>query len=118
MNYKELYQKAGDSAACRVLLRLFHFFGSQLAIATSDPLTSIIATPGGAGIGFATRMENSPYRGGGTRNDLVPVYLYEGSYAYLHAYRAGLKLYDGEAKETLNNLPRKKTRRAVFWIFV
>ena len=72
-------------------------FGSQLAIATSDPLTSIITTPGGAGMGFATRMENSPYRGGGTRNDLVPVYLYEGSYAYLHAYRAGLKLYDGEA---------------------
>lgn len=47
------------------------------------------------GLGF--RVENSPYRGGGTRNDLVPLYLYEGKYVYLHAYRAGVKLYDGDA---------------------
>ncbi len=71
--------------------------GNQLAVATSDPFTSIIDTPGGAGMGFATRVENSPYRGGGTRNDLVPLYLYEGKYAYLHGYRAGLKLYDSDA---------------------
>lgn len=38
------------------------------------------------------RFENSPYRGGGTRNDLVPIYMYEGKRAYLEAYRAGLKL--------------------------
>lgn len=69
-------------------------FGSQLAAATSDPLTGIISVPGGAGLGFAARMERSPYRDGGTRNDLIPLYLYEGKYVYLHAYRVGLKLYD------------------------
>lgn len=75
-------------------LTLFMCLSSQLAIATSDPLTSIIDTQGGAGMGFASRMESSPYRGAGTRHDLVPVYLYEGKHAYLHGYRAGLKLYD------------------------
>lgn len=38
------------------------------------------------------RMEQSPYRGAGTRNDLVPLYVYEGRNAYLHGYRAGFKL--------------------------
>ena len=47
---------------------------------------------GGAGLGFATRFENSPYRGGGTRNDLVPIYVYESKRVFLEAYRAGLKL--------------------------
>lgn len=78
------------------VLASFICFSSQFAAATSDPLTSIIATPGGGGMGFANRLESSPYRGGGTRNDLVPLYLYEGEYAYLHGYRAGLKLYDGD----------------------
>lgn len=76
-------------------LASFICISSQFAVATSDPFTSIITTPGGAGMGFGSRVENSPYRGGGTRHDLVPVYLYEGDHAYLHAYRAGLKLYDG-----------------------
>jgi outer membrane protein len=71
-------------------------FASQFAAATSDPLTGILTVPGGAGLGFATRMERSPYRDGGTRNDLVPLYLYEGKHVYLHAYRFGLKLYDKE----------------------
>ena len=69
-------------------------FGSPFAAAASDPLTGILSAPGGSGLGLATRMESSPYREGGTRNDLVPLYLYEGEYAYLHAYRAGLKLYN------------------------
>jgi len=77
-----------------VVLASFLCLSSQFAAATSDPLTSIIDTPGGAGMGFATRMESSPYRGGGVRHDLVPVYLYEGKHIYLHGYRAGLKLYD------------------------
>ena len=77
-------------------LASFMCFSIPFAHATSDPLTSIIDTPGGAGMGFAIRMESSPYRGGGIRHDLVPVYLYEGKYAYLHGYRAGLKLYDQE----------------------
>jgi outer membrane protein len=37
------------------------------------------------------RREQSPYRGGGTRNDFVPLYLYEGRNAYIHGYRAGMK---------------------------
>lgn len=69
---------------------------SPCTAATSDPFSSIITTPGGAGMGFGSRVESSPYRGGGARNDLVPIYLYEGEHAYLHAYRAGLKLFDGE----------------------
>ncbi|MDD5249545.1 MAG: MipA/OmpV family protein [Rhodocyclaceae bacterium] len=47
---------------------------------------------GGAGLGAAVRMENSLYRGGGTRNDLVPIYVYEGKRVFLEAYRLGLKL--------------------------
>ena len=77
-----------------IALASFISFGSQFAAATSDPLAGILSAPGGAGLGFATRTERSPYRGGGTRNDLVPLYLYEGKYAYLHAYRVGLKLQD------------------------
>lgn len=75
-------------------LAAFIAFGSQLAAATSDPLAGIVSAQGGAGLGFATRKEHSPYRGGGMRNDLLPLYLYEGQYAYLHSYRGGLKLYD------------------------
>jgi len=47
---------------------------------------------GGAGLGLATRFESSPYRGGGTRNDLVPLYVYEGKRVFLEAYRVGVKL--------------------------
>jgi len=47
---------------------------------------------GGAGLGLAMRFENSLYRGGGTRNDLIPIYMYEGKVVFLEAYRAGLKL--------------------------
>ena len=79
-----------------IALASFISFGSQFAAATSDPLTGILSVPGGAGLGLATRMENSPYRGGGTRNDLIPLYLYEGKHAYLHAYRVGLKLYGSD----------------------
>lgn len=77
-----------------IAIASFISFGSQFAAATSDPLIGILSVPGGAGLGLATRMETSPYRDGGTRNDVLPLYLYEGKYVYLHAYRVGLKLYD------------------------
>lgn len=64
------------------------------ARATSDPLTGLLAAPGGAGLGVAVRAESSPYRDAGTRFDLLPLYLYEGKRVYLHAYRVGLKLLD------------------------
>ncbi len=64
--------------------------------AATDVLPSIAAevpvATGGAGLGLALRFENSPYRGGGTRNDLVPLYIYEGKRVFLEAYRFGLKL--------------------------
>ncbi len=79
---------AAIGAACLV--------ASAAALANSDPLVGVVSEPGGAGVGAALRMERSPYRGAGTRNDLVPLYLYEGEYLYLHAYRLGLKLEASE----------------------
>lgn len=52
------------------------------------------AATGSAGLGFVMRFEGSPYRGGDTRNDLVPVYLFEGRHAFIETYRAGLKFID------------------------
>ena len=48
--------------------------------------------PGGAGAGLLSRVEQSPYRGIGSRQDLIPLYVYEGEYAYLRSYRIGIKL--------------------------
>ena len=59
-----------------------------------EPLTDILNTPGSAGMGIALRASTSPYVGGGTRYDLVPLYLYEGERLYLHANRAGVKLFN------------------------
>ena len=62
-----------------------------------EPLTNILNTPGSAGLGLALRASTSPYLGGGTRYDLVPLYLYEGERLFLHANRAGVKLFnDGD----------------------
>ena len=60
------------------------------AFATSDFLSDLVGEDG-AGLGAALRVEPSPYRGGGTRLDVLPLYLYEGEHLYLHSYRAGLK---------------------------
>ncbi len=62
--------------------------------ATSDFLSDITSTDS-AGWGAVMRFERSPYRGGGVRTDLLPLYLYEGEYVYLHSYRAGLKFRPG-----------------------
>ena len=59
-----------------------------------EPLTAILNTPGSAGLGLAVRATASPYLGGGTRYDLVPLYLYEGERLFLHANRAGIKLFN------------------------
>ena len=47
---------------------------------------------------MVSRFEQSPYRGGGVRIDLLPLYLYEGEHVYLHSYRAGLKSDFGSDK--------------------
>lgn len=78
-------------AALAVLLA---FSGAPPAVANSDPLLGLLSEEGSAGLGLATRMEQSRYRGGGTRYDLVPLYLYEGDVLYLHSYRIGLKFDD------------------------
>ena len=74
-----------------VMLGLCLFLSVSPAGANNDPLVGLLNGPGDAGLGIATRFEQSLYRGGGTRFDLLPLYLYEGSHFYLHAYRAGLK---------------------------
>ena len=62
-----------------------------------EPLTDILNTPGSAGVGLALRASTSPYLGAGTRYDLLPLYLYEGKRLFLHANRAGVKLFnDGD----------------------
>ncbi len=67
-------------------------FSCAGAWANSDSLTGLVAEKGGAGIGAAVRIERSPYVGAGRRNDLLPLYLYEGKHLYLHASRIGLHL--------------------------
>ena len=76
----------------RVILGLCLSLFISAAGANSDSLAGLLNGTGDAGLGIATRLEQSLYRGGGTRYDLVPLYLYEGKYFYLHAYRFGLKL--------------------------
>ncbi|MBU1645114.1 MAG: MipA/OmpV family protein [Gammaproteobacteria bacterium] len=61
---------------------------------SSAPAATVSAGGRGAGLGAALRSEASPYRGGGTRSDLVPVYVYEGKRVFLETYRAGVKLID------------------------
>ncbi len=66
-------------------------FGSCAALAFSDPFEGVLGPQGGAGLGIATRMEQSPYKGVGARFDFLPLYLYEGENFYLHGYRMGAK---------------------------
>jgi outer membrane protein len=85
---------AGWAAATLALcLSIFSGYAAAEGNAVLPILAETIPeATGGAGIGVATRFENSPYRGGGTRNDLVPIYVYEGKRVFLEAYRVGLKL--------------------------
>jgi len=76
------------------------------AAATSDFLADT-TEHGSDGWGIATRFEQSPYRGGGVRSDLMPLYLYEGEHVYLHTYRAGLKLDFGSGKRAAVFLSRR-----------
>lgn len=79
-------------ARCASLALLLVWMVALPAGATGNPLEGMVSPPEGAGIGLAVRVEDSPYRGAGTRYDLLPLHLYEGEYFYLHAYRAGFKL--------------------------
>ena len=72
--------------------------GATPAFANTDPLSDLLTVPGSAALGLAVRAEQSPYVGGGTRFDLLPLYLYEGKRVFLHGSRAGLKLFDEESQ--------------------
>jgi outer membrane protein len=65
--------------------------------AATDVLVDFLAIPGSAGLGAIQRLDGSPYRGAAVTRDLVPLYMYEGNYVYLHATRVGLKLHRPEA---------------------
>ena len=49
----------------------------QSATASSDPLIGVLSGKRDAGLDVAWRFERSPYRGGGVRYDVVPLYLYK-----------------------------------------
>ena len=66
------------------------------AVDDVEPLTDILSEPGSAGLGLATQISSSPYKDGGIRYDLLPIYLYEGERLFLHANRAGVKLLGGK----------------------
>lgn len=76
------------------LLSLLALLVPLTASAATDTLLDLLAIPGSAGLGAMLRSEQSPYKGGGVSNDLVPLYLYEGKKVFLHASRVGLKLVD------------------------
>lgn len=89
----------GRSAGLRfVAATAFFVLCATRASGNGDPFTDLLPAAGNAGLGAALRFERSPYAGGGTRNDLLPLYLYEGKHAYLHAYRIGLK-HTGDRSE-------------------
>lgn len=71
---------------------------ATVVCANTDPLSDLLTIPGSAGLGAMTRIERSPYVGGGTRYDLLPLYLYEGDRLFLHASRGGIKLFKNETQ--------------------
>lgn len=66
------------------------------ALASSDPYADL-AEPEGLRIGVETRLHRSPYRGGGTRFDFQPLYLYEGDRTYIRSHSIGFKFRATEA---------------------
>lgn len=63
-----------------------------------DHISDLLEESGSAGLGFITRIETSPYKGGGSRQDLLPLYLYEGDRFFLNADRAGFKFVDDDTQ--------------------
>lgn len=69
--------------------------------ANAQPFADILEIPGSAGLGAVVRAEKSPYLDGGTRYDLLPLYLYEGERLFLQGNRVGFKLRKSDS-ENLN----------------
>ncbi|HWJ94226.1 MAG TPA: MipA/OmpV family protein, partial [Telluria sp.] len=60
--------------------------------AATDVLIDFLAVPGSAGLGAIQRIDRPPYKEGQVSQDLVPLYMYEGSDVFLRATRVGVKL--------------------------
>jgi outer membrane protein len=87
------------SIACAALL------ASGLAAVTtaraqiySSGLSVSLAEPNSAGLGFAPRIERSPYLGDGSRFDLMPLYIYDSKHLFLDVNQVGVKLLDDPAR--------------------
>jgi len=75
----------------------------SLAYGNGDVTRTAIkdASPGTAGLGFGLRYGQSPYKGvdgvssikNDNQYDLVPLYLYEGKYLFMHGTSAGVHVY-------------------------
>ena len=84
--------------------------------AAAEPLFDLLAIPASAGLGAVARSERSPYKGAGVSEDLLPLYLYEGSHIYLHDTRLGYKLaisprhdFDVFVEQRLEGFPYDRT---------
>ncbi|WP_396614866.1 MipA/OmpV family protein [Lysobacter soli] len=63
------------------------------AFAQDAMMGTVLDEPGSAGLGFAFRAESSPYVDGDTRDDFLPLYLYEGERFFLRANEAGVRMW-------------------------
>jgi MipA family protein len=70
--------------------------GTVHAQAGHDALADLLDTPGSAALGGVSITSRSPYVDGGTRRDLLPLYLYEGQHLFLRGDRIGLKFSPAE----------------------
>ena len=61
-------------------------------------LSTNLSEVSSAGLGFAPRVERSPYRDDGLRFDLLPLYVYEGKHLFLNANRVGVKVFNEDDK--------------------
>lgn len=91
------FRRPVPAFACALLVAGTFASAGVQAQTSTDHIGDLLQTPGSAGLGFISRFEDSPYEGGGTRRDLIPLYLYEGERFFLSADRAGFKLVNEEA---------------------
>jgi outer membrane protein len=88
--------RARVALRCRMLAAAL---GASLFVIASDAsaqdawMGTVLEEEGSAGLGFMVRAESSPYRDGGTRDDFLPLYLYEGERFFLRANEAGMRLW-------------------------
>ena len=91
----------GREAKWRALLMAGTFALAGMAApcwAEDAHLGSILQEPGSAGLGFLIRTTPSPYAGAGSRNALLPLYLYEGERFFLRSTQAGMKLWNDDSQ--------------------